>query len=228
LVGLSKKTYSQIYLVPCNSNTSIPCTTNPFTLQDCGGTSNYINNADGYVVIQGGGTRVISITGTYNTEACCDGIRIYNGVGTAGTLLFTYSGIGNINFTSSPGQIITVRFTSDNTQTSTGFNFNFSFTGSCPAGNPCNSITVISCGGGINNFTLPSGNGAWSSGALYPGNEKIYSFTPTFSGTYTINTSHLSNGEIVLWSSAFTCTPYGFANWTPQGSVYNNLKNKAH
>ena len=166
LVGLSKKTYSQIYLVPCNNVfTSIPCTTNPFTLQDCGGTSNYPYNASGYAVILGGGTRVISITGTYNTELGYDFIRIYNGVGNGGSVLFTYSGSGNINFTSSPGQTITVDFDSDGSSNLSGFNFNFSFTGSCsslppPVGNPCNSITVISCGGGINNFTLPSGNGA--------------------------------------------------------------------
>ena len=222
LVGLSKKTYSQIYLVPCNSNTTIPCTTTPFTLRDCGGTSNYPNNASGYAVIQGGGTRVISITGTYDTEASFDFIRIYNGVGIGGTLLFTSSGIGNINFTSSPGQTITVRFTSDNTQTSTGFNFNFSFTGSCsslppPVGNPCNSITVISCGGGINNFTLPAGNGVWNN-TWYPGNEKVYSFTPTFSGTYTFNISHSSSGYIDLWALLSCTTSPWISN---SGYVYN-------
>ena len=226
LVGLSKKTYSQIYLVPCNSNTTIPCTTNPFTLQDCGGTSNYPYNASGYAVILGGGTRVISITGTYNTEQGYDFIRIYNGVGIGGTLLFTYSGIGNINFTSSPGQTITVRFTSDNYQNSTGFNFNFSFTGSCsslppPVGDPCNSITVISCGGGINNFTLPAGSGAWQP-ILFPGNEKIYSFTPTFSGTYTINITHSSSGYIKLFSG-ISCNSNNLFSLT--GDLYSGLVN---
>ena len=56
--------------------------------------------------------------------------------------------------------------------------------------NPCSSITSIStCGSTISN-TFSSGTGAYSTSACgfsTPGREKIYSFTPTVSGAYSIS-----------------------------------------
>jgi len=59
-----------------------------------------------------------------------------------------------------------------------------------PPFNPCTTITSTTCGT-INNFTIASGNGAYnppatSCGFSTPGQERIYSFTPTQSGAYTI------------------------------------------
>ena len=59
-----------------------------------------------------------------------------------------------------------------------------------PVYNPCTTITTATCGT-ANNFTIASGNGAYnppstSCGFSTPGQERIYSFTPTQTGAYTI------------------------------------------
>lgn len=61
-----------------------------------------------------------------------------------------------------------------------------------PVFNPCSSITNIAACGTTTNFTVSSGNGSYnppatSCGFTTPGQERIYTFTPTVTTTYTIN-----------------------------------------
>ena len=78
---------------------------------------------------------------------------------------------------------------------------------------PCDTITSIpSCGTSINT-NIPSGNGVYDNGACgysTPGNEVIYSYTPTASGSYTI-TQNSSFTYIDYMYKSGTCSGTG---WT--------------
>jgi subtilisin-like proprotein convertase family protein len=120
----------EVVLVPFTGFNSVDCGTDVI-LQDHAGLANYSNNANGYTVLNGAGTSVINIAGPYNTESGWDFVRLYDGAGIGGTLLGTFSGVGNINFTSSPGQTVTVRFTSDTSQDGVGFDLSVTYSGAC-------------------------------------------------------------------------------------------------
>ena len=115
--------------VPASGNNSISAGVNT-TLYDNGGAAgDYVNNSNGYTVINNSGATIITLSGTFACETSYDFIRIYNGVGTGGTLLQTYSNTagGTINFTSTAGQTITVAFTSDGSVVGSGFAMNVNY-----------------------------------------------------------------------------------------------------
>jgi hypothetical protein len=93
-------------------------------LLDNGLSSNYSNNSNGYCIIHpNSSTAHISLNGNYNLENNYDYIRIYDGVGTGGTLLGTYTSNGTLSFEhSTPNSPITVQFTSDGSVVYSGFN----------------------------------------------------------------------------------------------------------
>ncbi|MBP5496578.1 MAG: C10 family peptidase [Bacteroidales bacterium] len=98
------------------------------TLYDDGGASgNYANSCDGTIILRSyNPSSVITLTGSYNTEYCCDKLQIYNGVG--GDLIGNYRGEGNINITSAPNGILVLTFTSDGSFSGSGFNLLFTCT----------------------------------------------------------------------------------------------------
>jgi hypothetical protein len=118
--ALSAPSGSQTVTIPTSGN-------NTFTqpnglLQSPNWPSSYANSANGFTVFTGISGVSRSITGTVNAEAGYDYVRVYDGSGTSGTLLYTVSGLGqNFSFTSAPGQTFTVRFTSDVSDTAAGF-----------------------------------------------------------------------------------------------------------
>ena len=124
-----------VVLVPFSGSNSVACGSN-FLLQDHAGSGIYANNANGFTVIDAGFQGVINITGPYVTESCCDPITIYNGIGTTGSVIGTYVGTGNLNFTSLPGQTITVRFVTDGSVVYAGLDFTVTSSGPCFA-TPC-------------------------------------------------------------------------------------------
>lgn len=132
-------------LVPYSGFNSVNCGTNT-TLYDHGGQfGNYSNNANGYTVLNNGGSAVISLNGTSSGESCCDRVSIYLGIGTGGALIGTYwmnSNIPNIN--SSPGQPLTVQFISDGSVTGSGFTINVTYSGNCSSGAPPNPSSISS------------------------------------------------------------------------------------
>jgi hypothetical protein len=111
--------------------------------------SAYPASADGYTVFSGIPGVYRRISGLIQTESSFDTVRVYNGSGTGGTLLYTQSGLlANFSFTSSENQTFTVRFTSDSTTQQAGF-----------------ALTVtgiyaknISIGGGTSSKTIRIGN----------------------------------------------------------------------
>ena len=111
--------------------------------------STYPASADGYTVFSGIPGVYRTISGVIQTEISFDTVRVYNGSGTGGTLLYTQSGLfANFSFTSSENQTFTVRFTSDSNTQQAGF-----------------ALTVtgiyaknISIGGGTSSKTIRIGN----------------------------------------------------------------------
>lgn len=80
---------------------------------DDGGENGYYSaNCNGYLVILPGEEgQKLSISGTYNTESCCDRLIIYDGIGTDNQL-GSYGGEGAFNVTSTSGPL-TLRFYSN-------------------------------------------------------------------------------------------------------------------
>ena len=83
----------------------------------------YPINSDGFVVFNSIAGVVRTITGTINTEANFDFVRVYDGSGIGGTLLYSVSGLAQpFSFTSGVNQTFTVRFNSDVSSVFAGFN----------------------------------------------------------------------------------------------------------
>ena len=117
--------------VPTTGNNTVSCGNN-ITLYDNGGsTGDYASNSTGYTVLEAGLGATITINGNYSTESGLDYIRIYNGIGTAGTLLTSYTGTGTISYTGTAGQTLTLQFYSDGSLVNSGFNLSISYSGVC-------------------------------------------------------------------------------------------------
>lgn len=94
---------------------------------------------------------------------------------------------------------------------------------SAAAPQPCNSISSLSCGT-TSSFSLATGNGAWNSlGGPYstPGNEKVFSFTPTITGPHSIDVT--SNSSYVdLYYKSGSC---GSSSWSYVDDIYTSATN---
>jgi len=111
----------------------------------------------------------------------------------------------------------TVRFythTNSSCGESTNSRSRFVTCGSVPTFDPCSSITSLSCG--QSTTASSSGSGAWnvsSCGFSTPGQEKIYSFTPTITGMHTLVLSSSSGSYIDYFFKAASggCSASGWA-----------------
>lgn len=121
--------------LPVTGSTNITCGTSTQLYDNGGPSASYSNSCSGYVVLENSGTGVISLSGTYTyMETSYDYLKIFSGVGTGGTQLYTYNGSsgGTITpFSSAPGQAITVQFTSDGSGTGAGFALTALYSGTC-------------------------------------------------------------------------------------------------
>ncbi|TNF49584.1 MAG: T9SS type A sorting domain-containing protein [Bacteroidetes bacterium] len=86
------------------------------------------------------------------------------------------------------------------------------------APNPCNSVTAMTCGTTYNYST--SGTGAWNNlGGPYgtPGQERVYSYTPTTSGTHIITANSNSTFVDLFYKAGGSC---GSTGWTYLVDLY--------
>ena len=126
------------------------------------------------------------------TEISFDTVRVYNGSGTGGTLLYTQSGLfANFSFTSSENQTFTVRFTSDSNTQQAGF-----------------ALTVtgiyaknISIGGGTSSKTIRIGNISNSFPLILSGGTGEYAVSGVFCAQW-----RLSRKNFAVLCSA--CLPF--------------------
>jgi hypothetical protein len=122
-------------LIPYNGNSTLACGTST-RIMDHAGSGNYSNYAYGYVVLDGGYASVMAIDGTYDTESFWDYVTIYDGAGTGGNVIGSWDGYGTVNYTTTPGQTVTIEFSSDGSITYPGIDFTVTSTGACFA-TPC-------------------------------------------------------------------------------------------
>lgn len=108
-------------IVP-SSGSDVLITCDDWIYDNGGETGNYANNSDGYLVIypsvEG---MLVSLSGSYQIESCCDKLYVYDSVGTSGTLLNTISGNGTLTDLVSHSGPLTIRFVSDNSLNYSGF-----------------------------------------------------------------------------------------------------------
>lgn len=192
--GLIMNAQVTTVLVPGTGSNSIPCGQTSL-LQDANGSSNYQNNYNGYTVINAGFAAQITISGTCAVEVNYDYIRIYNGVGTGGTLLQTYNANpGTINYTGTAGQTLTVQFTSDGSVVYAGFDLNITFSGPC-SNIPCTSTQ------GTNAVTTPT-----------------YPICPNSTAVLGLANSYSVGGLTFAWQSS---TVSAVGPWTPVTGTNN-------
>lgn len=132
-------TYSAAPAAPTSINlsgtaSSVACGNSTIIKDHAGDNAAYGNNRNDYVVFNGavGSTAILNIQGVYTTESGWDFLRVYNGVGTGGTVAYgPLSGSGNFNFTGVAGNTYTLSFTSDGSTGAAGFSLYTNYTGSC-------------------------------------------------------------------------------------------------
>ena len=176
--------------IPFSGSSSVACGTSTLIYDHAGASTSYSNNANGYIVLNNnlGSTSVISLTGTIATESGWDFLKIYDGTGTAGTLIASYSGTATITpFTSAAGQTITVQFTSDGSGIAAGISLNAAYSGSCAVpvcsgtptpGNTISSPSFVAAPSGNVNLSLQ--NATVGTGVTYQ-----WESSTSQTGTYT-------------------------------------------
>ena len=90
------------------------------------GDAYYSDYSDGYTIITPTSGNRVQLSGTYNTEVNYDYIYVYDGIGTGGVLLGTFTGTGILPcnlISSAANQPLTVRFVSDANTEGTGIEF---------------------------------------------------------------------------------------------------------
>ena len=212
--------------IPASGSNTVSCGTNIVLYDNGGAGADYTNSSSGYTVLEAGLGATITISGNYTTESV-DYIRIYNGTGTSGTLLATYSGTGTINYTGTAGQTLTIQFTSDSSVVYSGFALSVSYSGVCfpvcagtPSGGnvstspntgwPGSSYTVSSTGytQALNliyqwQFSTDGGT-TWTNAGASSSSYANYSATAPTSG-------------LVHWQLAVTCTNSGITSTSSVG-----------
>ena len=106
--------FAQTFLIPTTGSNTI--TTCSGTLYDAAGTGSYGNSYNGYTVIYPATAgAMVQISGPTSGESCCDYVQVYQGIGTAGTLVGTYYMNTTVPLITSnqANGTLTVRFYSD-------------------------------------------------------------------------------------------------------------------
>lgn len=135
---------------------------------------------------------------SFQTEACCDQLNIYDGPNTSSTLIGSYAGTTIPPTIISTSGCLTFEFDSDGSVTSTGWQA---------------AITCLDCGGGPCEDTCdggPAPSNDACSGAMDLGTLPAPAACPNGSGTpVTIQTTNLCATGETPYSSLLDCTPLG-------------------
>ncbi|RAR46261.1 CUB domain-containing protein, partial [Flavobacterium lacus] len=237
--------------IPASGSTTVSCGSSTLLYDNGGPSGQYTNGNTGFVVLENSGTGVITLSGSIaGFETCCDGLRIYSGIGTGGTLLATLSAAGAITpIVSAPGQALTVQLFSDGSVVGDGIALQAVYSGTCAScsGTP-GSLSIA--------FTsATSGNLSWTAPSPAPADGYEWAVTtsaiPPASGTATTDLtavatsltsgqnyylhvrSNCGGGEFSSWStsSAFT-TPFScgdvFVDSGGAGGSYSNSENLSY
>jgi len=127
-ISMTYTSFSQNTIIPTTGSNTMTADGTLCTSPGCGST--YYNNANGYTVLSNNGSQIINVySASSSVETSYDYVRIFDGTGTGGTLLYTFtSQPGTINYTGALGQTLTVLFQSDAGTGFTGLNATVTFT----------------------------------------------------------------------------------------------------
>lgn len=100
-------------------------------LLDPGGIGYHPNNTNSYAVLNASGSAQVRVRGTFSAGDVLDSLKIYAGIGITGPVQASYSQIGFLDYTGSPGQPITLRFLANASGFSAGFDLMATYTGVC-------------------------------------------------------------------------------------------------
>ena len=88
-------------------------------------------------------------------------------------------------------------------------------TASCPAAyNPCTTIPTLTCGAAATSYSMTASGGAWNTyGGAYgvPGEEKLFQFTPTVTGSYAVTMSATGWNDFFWKAASVGCNA---TSWT--------------
>lgn len=194
------------YNVPFTGNNTVTACSG--ILYDHGGsTGDYANNANGYTVLTPSTPgNVIQLSGTMTTEATYDFVRIYDGVGTGGTLLWSNSGTMAIPTITSTTGSLTVQFTSDISLTFSGFQINWTCLPNAPTITGT-ATTICSGVGATVDLTASGAVGTvyWFQGGCNTTGPIATGTTLTVSPS-TTTTYYARNFSVGQWSTCATYT----------------------
>ncbi|QQS30663.1 MAG: PKD domain-containing protein [Sphingobacteriales bacterium] len=181
------------------------------TILDSGGSGQYTNGIDAFVVIDPPGTIPVQISfAVFSTEACCDFVDLYDGPSTASPLIGTYGGMALPNGGSpivSTGGSMTLRFRTDGSVLGDGFVANW-IAGGGGSGTPSASFVVSDLNPPANwpvyfiNSSTGASSYSWDFGDGNTSTEDNPDHRYTAPGTYTIVLTAIGcTGETTTYSA---------------------------
>jgi hypothetical protein len=206
-----------ILIVPFSGSNSITSCSD--ILYDHGGSAgDYANNANGFTVINPSiAGNFVSVSGSSGGENCCDWIRIYDGAGIGGTLLWQGNpGAGTVPVTTSTTGPLTVQFTSDASIVGSGFALNITCIPPC-SGTPLAGTATISSSPGCPsvNFNLGSSGLTIGAGISYQWQSSPTGAAPWTNISGATNTTLTTNTATTLSYRLRTfCSNSGQENFT--------------
>ncbi len=219
--------------IPTTGNNSVTCGTNIVLYDNGGSTGDYATSSSGYTVLDAGLGATINISGNYTTESGYDYIRIYNGTGTGGTLLTSFSGTGTINYTGTVGQTLTVQFYSDSSTVYSGFSLSVSYSGTCYpvcAGTPTAGTALATPASAApgSSYTVSATGYTGATGLTFQWQYStngggLWTNQGASSGTYSnVTATAPALGTTVLWRLIVTCTNSG-QSATSSNGTFNSV-----
>ena len=173
----------------CSGTTNLTASSGSFS--DGSGSNNYMDYTSCSWLIQPS-TTAASITlsfSSFSTESGYDYVEVYQGTGTSGTLLGSFSGSSIPSSITATGSSMYVTFTTDGSVTYQGWNASYTSVALCTATTPTitPSGSTTFCGGGSVTLTSSSATSyLWSTGAT------TQSITVTQTGNYTVQITNSS------------------------------------
>ena len=147
-------TQAQTYTMPSSGTNTI--TTCAGTILDPGGTGNYSNSCNSYLVINSSSPGCqVHLSGSYHTESSFDYFYVYDGTTTNGTQLGYFTGTGTCDVTSQSGALI-IYFHTDGSVVYDGFELSVTCVGSCDCGGPYGLVASTGNGTATISWTNPN------------------------------------------------------------------------
>jgi len=214
---------------PCDDATALTCgSTGSFSLNGAGEWNNLGGpwSTPGEEAVY---SFTATVTGTHTVSLTNSGyyVDIYYKTGSCGPTGWTYGddifSSGSISISMTAGTTYYLLVDDENTSASNG-----TITVSCPTpvADPCDDITPIASCGSSASFSLSAGNGSWNPPGPWgtPGQEQVFSFTPSISGAYPIQVTN-SGYYVDLFIKTGSC---GSSGWTYVSDIFSNETNNVN